>query len=174
MRHDDWNQVHDLTVATVVEFWHALGELVSFSGMVAQRDVQWPGTVAVIGFGGVEIRGTLVLGAPLELLRRTHPVESSDAVELIDWLAEISNQMLGRMKARLLRHDVVIEIGTPLTISASDLRLRSFHGPPSLMLFDSSDGPLQIAFEAHSEPTVELAPRRTSAVTAPPGELIVF
>lgn len=174
MRHDDWNQVHDLTVATVVEFWSALGEPVSFRGAVSQRDALWPNTVAVIGFGGAEIRGTLVLGVHARLLRRTHPLEATEHEDLVDWLVEISNQTLGRMKARLLRHDVSIEIGTPLAISASDLRLRSFRGPPLMMLFESSEGPVQVAFEAHSEPTVELAPRRSAAVTAPPGELIVF
>ncbi|CAN5436585.1 hypothetical protein BH09MYX1_BH09MYX1_15980 [soil metagenome] len=174
MRHDDWNLVHDLMVATMVELWGELDVPVTFTGSLSQRDAQWSGTLAVIGFGGAKMRGTLVLGAPDELLARTHPVQSKDPLDLVDWLAELSNQTLGRMKARLLAHDLVIETATPLTISAAALRLRSFQGPPLLMLFSSPEGPIQIAFEATGEHHVELAPKQTTAVTAPAGELILF
>jgi CheY-specific phosphatase CheX len=67
----------------------------------------------VVGFSGEEMRGTLLLGTSREPLGRTSP--ASDA-SLREWIAELSNQMLGRIKNKLLTRGVNMHLSTPIVL----------------------------------------------------------
>src|SRR5205809_4308547 len=49
---------------------------------------------AVIGFTGPGLRGTCILASTEQPLSRSNPVSGS----LRDWIAELSNQLIGRVK----------------------------------------------------------------------------
>src|SRR5688572_21257649 len=55
---------------------------------------------AVIGFTGRGVRGTLLLATTDEPLGRSSPL--GPAVKPGDWMGELSNQLLGRLKSKLL------------------------------------------------------------------------
>ena len=42
--------------------------------------------------------------------------------ELEDWLCEISNQLIGTVKAELLKHNCKIQIGIPISAAGSELQ----------------------------------------------------
>jgi CheY-specific phosphatase CheX len=67
----------------------------------------------VVGFSGEEMRGTLLLGTSREPLGRTSPANDSS---LREWIAELSNQLLGRIKNKLLTRGVNLHLSTPIVL----------------------------------------------------------
>ncbi len=73
---------------------------------------------AVMGFGGKDMRGALVLASTQEPLDRTNP-GAPDSQR--DWICELSNQLMGRVKNRLLSVGVEVHLATPAGLSGSNL-----------------------------------------------------
>ncbi|MCG8611005.1 MAG: chemotaxis protein CheX, partial [Pseudomonadales bacterium] len=61
----------------------------------------------------------IVLRVPWAVLTLTHSaLNTSNAIEpedCVDWLGEIANQIIGRLKQKLLRHGCPVQIGLPKT-----------------------------------------------------------
>lgn len=72
----------------------------------------------VMGFGGKSIRGALVLATTREPLERTNP---AGVATQRDWVCELSNQLMGRVKNRLLALGVEIWLATPAGLSGDNL-----------------------------------------------------
>lgn len=72
----------------------------------------------VMGFGGKLMRGALVLAATREPLERTNP-EGFGSQR--DWVCELSNQLMGRVKNQLLGLGVEILLATPAGLTGENL-----------------------------------------------------
>ena len=122
----------------------------------------------IIGFTSKHLRGALVLATTREPLERTNPASASHR----DWICELSNQLLGRIKNQLLGKGIEIFPSTPIA-------LRGDHLSPVLQqrlvveLFTMDGGVVCVwmdcEFEAGFEFS-ELAP----ISTVPEGETILF
>jgi len=72
----------------------------------------------VMGFGGKSMRGALVLATTREPLAHTNPnCFGSDR----DWVCELANQLMGRIKNRLLTLGVEIHLATPAGLRGENL-----------------------------------------------------
>lgn len=69
---------------------------------------------AVVGFHGAAISGAVVLIVDSGLLRSTMQTKTTDQ----EWLAELANQLLGRVKNRFLAYGVDIAASTPSVLSS--------------------------------------------------------
>lgn len=69
----------------------------------------------VIGFTGQGITGMCLVAASEEPLAASNPVGGA----LRDWVAELSNQLAGRLKHKLLTHGVEVYITTPIVLRAT-------------------------------------------------------
>lgn len=68
---------------------------------------------AVIGFGGKTLAGALMIAADKEPIAASRPTpQTTDR----DWIAELSNQLLGRVKNRLLGFGVEVHATTPIVL----------------------------------------------------------
>jgi hypothetical protein len=74
---------------------------------------------SVIGFSSLQMKGTLLLAATSELLARTASVQGTS---LQEWIAELSNQLLGRIKQLLVDRGLVLAISTPIVVRGERLR----------------------------------------------------
>lgn len=83
----------------------------------AQASVSSTDPMAVIGFGGDTVRGAVALEAPLSVIQASHPGQSSDTADLVDWLGELSNLLLARLKSKLRLASVAIQLGVPMTFA---------------------------------------------------------
>lgn len=72
----------------------------------------------VVGFSGEQLRGTLLLATSSEPLGRTSP--TTDA-SLREWIAELSNQLLGRIKNKLISRGVILHLSTPIVLRGQHL-----------------------------------------------------
>jgi hypothetical protein len=73
------------------------------------------GFLSVAGFSGPNFSGFVVLGTTEATLRRSNSTESAAS----DWMAELGNQLLGRLKNRLLRAGIPIYRVPPAVMSGS-------------------------------------------------------
>jgi hypothetical protein len=68
----------------------------------------------VIEFAGKNVRGSVTLGSSVEPLGNTNPLGKTAADR--EWLAELTNQLMGRIKNQLLCYAVEVTFGTPVTL----------------------------------------------------------
>lgn len=80
--------------------------------------------VAVIGFTGQQVRGSLVVGASrrqaLELIGDTLARVPTDS-DMADWVGEMANLTLGRVKFLLCKHGLDLQITTPVLLRGMGL-----------------------------------------------------
>jgi CheY-specific phosphatase CheX len=123
---------------------------------------------ASIGYTGTDVRGSLTLMTSLELVAASRPIElrghpHTDA-ELADWIGELANQMLGRVKNRLFRFGVTMFMSTPVVLIGKRLRQKSAstltlvevafeHNRQGLQVCLEVDGILELGSEAVDGPT---------------------
>jgi CheY-specific phosphatase CheX len=69
--------------------------------------------VAVLGFTGAELRGSVMLALSEEALMASRQTKDARAQ---DWIAELANQLVGRIKNQLLGYGTEIALSTPLVI----------------------------------------------------------
>jgi len=72
---------------------------------------------AVIGFSGGGLRGTCLVATNQGLLRSSCPV----FCRARDWVGEIANQLIGRMKNKLRVYDVSLSLNVPRLIAGTNL-----------------------------------------------------
>lgn len=72
---------------------------------------------AVIGFTGPGLRGTFILASTEMALRDSNPTNGS----LRDWMAELANQLVGRVKNSLLRAGAEVYVTTPVVMRGEHL-----------------------------------------------------
>lgn len=121
----------------------------------------------VIGFSGPSIRGTCILAATSKPIMESNPVGSSPR----DWIAELANQLIGRIKNRLLEEGVEVYVTTPVVLRGEHLAPM-----PRLallpQLFTTEGGNVFVWIEVETDPDFELAPR--CAPAAREGEALLF
>lgn len=78
---------------------------------------------ALIGFGGAHISGNVSLATSKNgaaALRRLAPITESDR----DWLMELSNQLLGALKRKLMARGEEVNVGIPTVVEGDRLAVR--------------------------------------------------
>ena len=97
--------------------------------------------VAVVGFSGSHIRGAVGVRLPMSVAHATHPmgdeVGRDDVSELGDWTAEVSNQLLGGIKARLSPRGYDVWCSTPVVLRGVRLQ---FVGETVARVMDLPEG----------------------------------
>jgi CheY-specific phosphatase CheX len=88
---------------------------VSGSALESEEPVMYCG---VIGFTGDDLRGTVLLAATERTLAHTNPVGPN---MLRDWMAELVNQLAGRVKNQLLDFGTTVYISTPVVLRGQHL-----------------------------------------------------
>jgi len=72
----------------------------------------------IIGFTSKHMRGALVLATTREPLERTNPAANPSHR---DWICELANQLLGRVKNQMLCRGVAIFASTPIALRGEHL-----------------------------------------------------
>lgn len=109
--------------------------------------------VAVIGFTSDEMRGTLAISARVDFFARTNVISSDPNEEQIrDWAGELGNQLMGRIKNRLLAYNLVLAMGTPMVIIGMSMDLGPRRtGIVNRLAWSSTQGEVQAWLEASHE-----------------------
>jgi hypothetical protein len=132
---------------------------------------------ATIGFSAHELSGMLGLGmSPATLERLTALDQEGDAAGLEDWLGEAVNQLLGRLKNKLVPYGVIVSLAVPNVLRGMSLQFHARRSSPLWMYsFDSEAGIVCVWLDVRMNDGVELAVSADpDQRAAPEGDLVLF
>ncbi len=114
---------------------------------------------AAVGFTGPAMRGSVLLAMPDDVARRTCPLPSPHAHRA--WIGELSNQLLGRIKSKLLGYGVELHMTIPVVLPA---RLLAPSAGTELVAyrFTSPIGNVLVWFDHEAAPGLELVKQNQS------------
>jgi hypothetical protein len=126
--------------------------------------------VSVIGFAGRDISGTLVLGATQEPLERSKPPAASER----DWIAELANQLLGRIKNKVLRSGIDFYAMPPAVVSGHHLAPVTSRPDFRPWVFATPGGVVCLWIELSTSPELHPDSQLTEAEIPAEGDIILF
>jgi Chemotaxis phosphatase CheX len=122
----------------------------------------------VIGFTGNDLRGSLLLACSREPLILGGNTEH----DIRDWIAELANQMIGRIKNRLMALGTVIYYSTPIILRGE--HLAPLEHQPRPQLFHANGGIVSVWFDVDAGPDFTLALNPVDGVALREGETLLF
>jgi CheY-specific phosphatase CheX len=157
--------IQDLAGAACVELLKAYGvALTPSQSWVESDELMFSG---VMGFVGESVRGTCLLAAPQGTVEAAAPKQAGAR----DWVGELANQLVGRLKVKLMARGATIALSTPVVLRGVKLSpLPRTDVEP--VVFDSAAGKVLVWVEVEIEDDFKLGEER--ALTASEGELLVF
>ncbi|MBI2389581.1 MAG: chemotaxis protein CheX [Deltaproteobacteria bacterium] len=124
MKPDSWKRLHAQLARCCEALFRANALEVVEAGPVEHVGPYAQSIVSVIGFSGEQLSGSLALLLPPSVVERSHPLRETgplDAAARHDWAGEVGNQLLGRLKNRLLSYGIVLQMATPMTFSGREV-----------------------------------------------------
>jgi hypothetical protein len=85
-------------------------------------DKRVPDLISLAKFEGRDLSGCLVLGATNELIALSGRAAGIDGNAKTDWIAELANQLLGRVKNHALRAGIGFGVVPPAVVDGKHLR----------------------------------------------------
>lgn len=167
---DNTKILDDLLVECASALFSAYDRPLTYTG-TASSEGQFFVLSGVIGFAGRDIRGTLLLAMTDGLLEELSP--TPDAA-MRDWIAELSNQLLGRLKNQLLRCGTEIYASTPSVLRGELLTPLQPRCALAGHRFESPHGVACVWLDTEIREGFQLEAPSTSAVAATEGETILF
>lgn len=131
-----------------------------------------------IGFASPSLRGSLTVTADRSFVVNSRPPElrsgAPNEIEVSDWMGELGNQLLGRLKNRLIAHGVVIDLGTPAVLYGVEIQRHVGRRPVACQRFLlGSAGKLVVHLDADVGEDFQLA-EANGAEAMPEGEVALF
>jgi hypothetical protein len=109
---------------------------------------QWDCLVGIVSFQSPEVVGTLTLAIPDSVGSALRVPEAGSAA-MSDWLRELTNQLIGRIKNRLLHYHVSLQVGLPETMKGPLLeRERKHRTPAKVYAFRTLRGIVLVTLDA--------------------------
>jgi len=160
------NQIEAVVTACCVELFSDYGVEISLA-----HDHRSDSNLAfcgVIGFTGNDMRGSLLLACSREPLT----LAGDNVHGIRDWLAELANQMIGRIKNRLIALGTVIYCSTPIILRGE--HLAPLDNQPRPQLFHANGGVVSVWFDVDLNPELVLSETPDASATAREGEALLF
>ena len=130
-------------------------------------DVDEPMFCGVMGFVGDSLRGSCLLAAPVGAVEAAAPEGAAPR----DWVGELANQLVGRLKAKLMQRSATIALSTPVALCGVKVApLPRTEVEP--VVFESPVGKVLVWLEVEIEDGFQLGDERL--LQAKEGELLVF
>jgi hypothetical protein len=132
-----------------------------------------------IGFTNPVLPGILAMTMDRELLVQSRPTElqgqAPSEKDLDDWVGELCNQLLGRIKTQLLQHEIALKSSIPSTVRGRWLR-RALMGASisRKMSFVKSASSVCVYFDAKTPKSLELKSRPLASSGVVEGQLTLF
>lgn len=103
-------RISELAREACIDLFATYGVDVEVAAAGESPDASW--RCGLLGFSGDRARGSIVLVASPAILAGSSPLSDPHR----DWVGELANQLVGRLKNHLLRYDVEISLGTPTVL----------------------------------------------------------
>ena len=159
-------QIETVVAECCVELFSAYG--VEITQVLDSRNDSNLAFCGVIGFTGQDMRGSLLLACSREPLT----LAGDNVHGIRDWLAELANQMLGRIKNRLITLGTVIYCSTPIILRGQ--HLAPLDNQPRSHLFHANGGIVSVWFDVDMRSDLVLATTADPSACVREGETLLF
>ena len=127
----------------------------------------------IIGFVGAGLRGNVIIATVAGVSAASRPIPAANDVELVDWVGELANQLLGRVKNHyFLARGIDIQMAAPVTVTGQALECLAGKAPA--MNFSTSAGPIVIWSELRLDEGFFIGPPIETESCATEGALEFF
>jgi CheY-specific phosphatase CheX len=124
----------------------------------------------ILGFTGDKMCGSVVISATETAVACSNPIGDGATRA---WVAELTNQLVGRFKNSLFRGGIEVAMSIPVVLTATSLQpLPQAQAEP--IRLKVGDGSMTIWLEIESEPGLELQEPSEDSQIAPEGDLMMF
>lgn len=134
---------------------------------------------SVIGYSGDFMKGSLVITCDKRLLHKSHPNHAMGMPvgdqDILDWVGEMANQLLGRVKNKLATCGVKCTMGTPTTVTGQSMQVtppKDGFAIPLVYTGDANDFLVYFLFVA--DQSLELKAVAATNATATEGDSFLF
>jgi hypothetical protein len=117
------------------------------SAFAALRPVAWPDMASAIKFTSPELAGTLTLCVPSGVLEQL--IAQPQGLKTRDLIRELSNQLMGRIKNRLLECKVTLTTTLPTAVHGDVIELQRKNGRMRIFPFRSLRGDIVVALDGY-------------------------
>jgi hypothetical protein len=123
----------------------------------------------VIGFVGPEVRGTCLLVGSRKPIEQSSPGKGRTR----DWVGELTNQLVGRLKSKFVRRGLDVALTTPVVLSG--VRLRPLPRTDQLepRVFSAQSGAVMVWVEVEAGLGLTLGSTELDAA-ADEGDVLLF
>ena len=122
----------------------------------------------VIGFVGSRVRGTCLLASTEPPIAASCPPGG----RLRDWVGELTNQLMGRLKSKLVARDLSVELSTPIVLSGVKIQpLPKAKLEPTVL--SAMHGEVLVWLEIETAPGFVLADER-DGLSGSEGDVLIF
>jgi hypothetical protein len=123
----------------------------------------------VMGFVGSGLRGACLLAGTREPFDKSRPSEGSPR----DWVGELTNQLMGRVKLKLLKRGTEIVLTTPIVLQGEHIApLPRKHLVPSI--FAAPVGHVLVWLDLETKEGFQLAPESEGELEPAEGDALFF
>jgi CheY-specific phosphatase CheX len=124
----------------------------------------------ILGFTGDRLCGSVVLSATEDAIACSNPIGDGATR---GWVAELTNQLVGRFKNELFRRGVEVAMSIPVVLTATQLTpLPQTHLDPTRLVVGT--GSVTIWLEIEAEAGLELSEPSADTAMAAEGEAMLF
>lgn len=152
-------EITRMTAETCVELLHDYGVRLTPTSLGWTSGTPDRVLFGVMGFFGTGLRATCLLGAEQRLVEASSRSASGGR----DWIAELANQLIGRLKIKLLAYGLTVTMTTPLALSGVQFRPLPREGQKPLE-FKSDVGSALIWLELETDESLVLDAERPLSV----------
>lgn len=129
---------------------------------------------AAIGFTGEFVRGVLAIALDDGLAAKVNPLSSGGQEGCLnDWIGEIANQLLGRLKNKLLGFNIELAMSTPVVVQGSHIKIGTLHRKSTHLTFSHGENTLELWWDAEVDPALEISEEEAPDVQLE-GEMVMF
>lgn len=129
MTHAHWRTLSPIVVESCTDLFTSYGAPLTYAAECPTLAMYGQCIAAFIGFTSPQMRGSLLLATSLGLIQMSHPIDPrlvrDPAADLQDWTGELANQLLGRIKNKLVPYGLALELTTPMCLVSREARVVS-------------------------------------------------
>lgn len=119
------------------------------------------GMAAIIGFGSDKVSGASVLMCEPDSVRNLF---GSEILDHMDWLGELNNQSVGRLKNKLIRHSINVQLSTPVVTKGNKMDFASNGHHSSRWIIEWEGGMMSAFLSLNISEELEIAEPEAESV----------